>query len=337
MKNRVFYLDIIRILACIMIITIHAPIPNTGLDSYVLSSVSMLAAPGIGLFVMVSGALLLPINIPTKQFLQRRFKKIVGPLIFWTLESMIIYVPRDTILSPHILSQLLSIPIQAQFSPILWFMYMLAGLYLLAPILSAWLRYATKRECRFYLCLWFITLCYPLVRTFLIINESYSGIFYYFSGYAGYFLLGYYFKMYVKSESIWKSFLLLLIPISFAILLKIQRIQVPFYDMFWLLSVFTVMMCAAWFLLAKRIKITYDKTIGWHKIVALVSNCCFGIYLIHIFIMRSIIWKWAWLYDLGTIQILIVTLLTFIGSFVVTWLISCLPGAEYIVGFRQKI
>ena len=157
MKNRVFYLDIIRILACIMIIAMHAPIPNTGLDSYVLSSISMLTAPGIGLFVMVSGALLLPIRIPTKQFLHRRLRKIVGPILFWTLVSMIIYVPKDVILSSHIWSGLLSIPIQAQFSPILWFMYMLAGLYLLAPILSAWLRSATKRECRFYLCVWLIT------------------------------------------------------------------------------------------------------------------------------------------------------------------------------------
>ena len=336
MKNRVFYLDIIRILACIMIIAMHAPIPNTGLDSYVLSSISMLTAPGIGLFVMVSGALLLPIRIPTKQFLHRRLRKIVGPILFWTLVSMIIYVPKDVILSSHIWSGLLSIPIQAQFSPILWFMYMLAGLYLLAPILSAWLRSATKRECRFYLCLWLITLCYPLVRSVLIVNESYSGVFYYFSGYVGYFLLGYYIRMYVKTESIWRSFLFFLIPITLATLLKILKMQVPFYDVFWYLSAFTVMMCAAWFLLAKRIRIVYDETVGWHKIVALVSNCCFGIYLVHLFIMRSIIWKWTWLYDMGIMQIMLVTLMTFIGSFVVTWLISLLPGAQYIIGFKQK-
>ena len=52
--------------------------------------------------------------------------------------------------------------------------------------------------------------------------------------------------------------------------------------------------------------------------------------------MRSIIWKWTWLYNLGAIQILAVTLLTFIASLGVTWLISYLPGAEYIIGFRQE-
>ena len=39
---------------------------------------------GIGMFFMVSGALLLPIKISTKQFLHRRLKKIVGPILFWT-------------------------------------------------------------------------------------------------------------------------------------------------------------------------------------------------------------------------------------------------------------
>lgn len=336
MKNRVFYLDIIRILACIMIIAMHAPIPNTGLDSYVLSSISMLTVPGIGLFVMVSGALLLPIKISTKQFLHRRLKKIVGPILFWTFVSMIIYVPNDIILSPHIWNGLLSIPIQAQFSPILWFMYMLTGLYLLAPIMSAWLRNATKKECKFYLYLWLITLCYPITRDILVINESHTGILYYFGGYAGYFLLGYYLRNYVELEPIWKCLLLLLTPLSIAAIIKFYGIQVDFYNMFWYLSVFTVMMCAAWFLLVKRIKIEYGVTVGWHKIVTLVSNCCFGIYLVHIFIMRSIIWKWTWLHNLGILQIILVTFMTFIGSLFVTWLISYLPGAEYIIGYRQK-
>ena len=301
-----------------------------------LSTDSLLTAPGIGLFIMVSGALLLPVELPTKVFLKKRFGKIVGPTVFWTAFYFLVAIYTDRVNLSEGLYSFLSIPFGPQFNGVLWFMYMLAGLYLLAPILSAWLRSATKRECRFYLCLWLITLCYPLVRSVLIVNESYSGVFYYFSGYVGYFLLGYYIRMYVKTESIWRSFLFFLIPITLATLLKILKMQVPFYDVFWYLSAFTVMMCAAWFLLAKRIRIVYDETVGWHKIVALVSNCCFGIYLVHLFIMRSIIWKWTWLYDMGIMQIMLVTLMTFIGSFVVTWLISFLPGAQYIIGFKQK-
>lgn len=97
MKQRILYLDLIRILACVMIIAMHAPIPNTGLSSYVLSTDSFLTAPGIGLFIMVSGALLLPVNMSTEQFLKKRFSKIVWPTLFWTLFYYIVAPYTDTV------------------------------------------------------------------------------------------------------------------------------------------------------------------------------------------------------------------------------------------------
>ena len=90
MKNRILYLDIIRILACVMIVAMHAPIPNTGLSSYMLSTDSFLTAPGIGLFVMVSGALLLPVSMPTNLFLKKRIVKIAFPTLFWTFFYLIV-------------------------------------------------------------------------------------------------------------------------------------------------------------------------------------------------------------------------------------------------------
>lgn len=336
MKNRIFYLDIIRILACVMIVAMHAPIPNTGLNSYILSADSLLTAPGIGLFIMVSGSLLLPVNIPTKHFLKKRIEKIAFPTFFWTFFYMFMCWYDYGFEVSDMWCSLLSIPFSSQFCGVLWFMYMLTGLYLLAPILSPWLKQTGKRELEFYLLLWAITICYPYIRDFVGVNESHTGILYYFGGYVGYFLLGFYLMTYVEMLAIWKCFLLLLIPLSIASILKIQQIPVRFYDSFWYLSFGVAMMSAAWFALVKRVNIVYNNALRLHRGLALVSNCCFGIYLVHIFIMRSIIWNWSWLYDLGTIQILMVTLLTFVGSFVVTWLISYLPGAEYIIGFKQR-
>ncbi|MBO5628202.1 MAG: acyltransferase family protein [Aeriscardovia sp.] len=336
MKERILYLDIIRIIACIMIIAMHAPIPNTGLSSYVLSTDSLLTVPGIGLFIMVSGALLLPVNMPTEQFLKKRFAKIVFPTVLWTLFYYMIAPYTDTVTQGFGIKSFLSIPFSSQFNGVLWFMYMLAGLYLLAPILSAWLRQASRREVRFYLFLWGITLCYPIIRSYIGVNESHTGILYYFGGYAGYFLLGYYLKTYVDRIAFWKCLLLMVLPISIAVVIKIKQLSIDFYDLFWYLSIFVVMMAIAWFLLIKRQNIPYHAESVLHRNLVLVSNCCFGIYLVHIFIMRSIIWQWEWLQDLGVIQILTVTLLTFVGSFAVTWLISYLPGAEYIIGFKQK-
>lgn len=319
-----------------MIVAMHAPIPNTGLNSYVLSTDSLLTAPGIGLFIMVSGALLLPVNMPTKQFLKRRMGKIVFPTLFWTFFYMLTYWLDKGMDGIELWPVFLSIPFSYQFGVVLWFMYMLAGLYLLAPILSPWLKQADKRELEFYLILWAITLCYPYIRDYVSVNESHTGILYYFGGYVGYFLLGYFLRTHVKVWAKWKSYMLFIIPLSIASILKIQHIQVRFYDSFWYLSIFVAMMSVSWFLLIKQVDLIYNDTSSFHRFITLVSNCCFGIYFVHIFIMRSIIWEWTWLYDMGIIQILLVTFLTFIVSLGVVWLISHLPGAEYIVGFRRK-
>lgn len=336
MMNRVLYLDIIRILACLMIIAIHAPIPDTGLNGYLLSIDSLVATPGVGLFIMASGALLLPVNTSTERFLKKRFGKIVGPTLFWTLFYFGVAPYTETVNQGNGLLSFLSIPFSSQFNGVLWFMYMLAGLYLLAPILSVWLIQAKQREIEFYLCLWGITLCYPLIRSFVTVDENHTGILYYFGGYVGYFLLGYYLKNYVNI-SILKCIVLLIFPFLIATIFKLLGISVDFYDMFWLLSVFVVMMAIGWFMLFKRCNIVYDADSPIHRLIVQISNCCFGIYLIHIFIMRSVMWNLPIFKDLnGILQIISVTILTFIVSFVITRLISFLPWSEYIIGYRQK-
>lgn len=117
--------------------------------------------------------------------------KILGP----TLIATIFYLAVSHIEKGDIIGlghELLSIPFSAQGAGILWFMYTLIGLYLLAPIINAWLSASrTLTEAKFYVCLWLLTLCYPFITLFADINETQTGILYYFSGYAGYFLLGY--------------------------------------------------------------------------------------------------------------------------------------------------
>lgn len=337
MRNRILYLDFIRIFACVMIIAMHAPIPYSGLSSYMLSADSLLTTPGVGLFIMVSGALILPVNMPTSLFLKKRLARILFPTLFWTLFYMIVALYNLNDADKIILFEyLLYIPLRPQFNGTFWFIYTLAGLYLLAPILSAWLKQTNKQEIKFYLFLWGVTLCYPLTRFFVDFVEDYTGMLYYFCGYVGFFLLGYYLYNYIEKMNVYVCLLLIVFPFVIALGLKITNVAFEFYDLFWFLSIFVAMMTTGWFMLLKKMDKPYSLSSKLHRYVVIVSNCCFGIYLVHIFIMRSIIWKWTWLYDMGIMQIMLVTLMTFIGSFVVTWLISFLPGAQYIIGFKQK-
>lgn len=50
MRNRVYELDLIRVLACLMVICMHAPYPKEEADGLFLSTLSYLTAPCIGLF-----------------------------------------------------------------------------------------------------------------------------------------------------------------------------------------------------------------------------------------------------------------------------------------------
>lgn len=86
-KQRDYSLDLVRILACFMVVLMHSPMQTENANGLLLSSLSYFTAPCIGLFFMVSGALLLPqpsiliyyanaySESSTLTFLKKRLKK----------------------------------------------------------------------------------------------------------------------------------------------------------------------------------------------------------------------------------------------------------------------
>lgn len=338
-KTRIVYLDVLRVLACCMIVLMHTPHPKAGNPGALLVPLSFITAAGIGLFFMVSGALLLPLKTDTFSFLKKRFGKIVGPLLFWTLFYLgVSIITGEKVVSslPHALA---SIPFSKQGHGVLWFLYTLAGLYLLAPIISPFLEKASRRELSFYLILWSIALCFPILANVVDVDSGPTGMLYYFSGYVGYFILGYYLHTYKPQIPFYMIPLMVVIPIICLLLAKM------FYDKdgilsdyFWYLSIFVAMMCVAWFDGVKRFVSKCKFGEGGSLILQKLSDCCFGIYLVHIFIMRYILWNIdAIIYNFGGIgQIIFTWVLTFAISFALTWAISYIPYSEYIVGFRTK-
>ena len=331
-KKRIAYFDVLRTLACLMIIIMHSPMPNIGGNSYVLSSISMLTAPGIGLFFMVSGALLLPVQLSQKDFLKRRLSKVIFPTLFWTLFYLAVRLFDGNIQWEELPKKILSIPFSTQGHSVLWFMYTLIGLYLIAPIISPWLEKVSKREIEFVLGLWVVTLLFPMLNDLLKVNESKTGMLYYFTGYGGYFLLGYYLKRYVNDLSLPVLGALFIIPIGTAVFMKAMHIDINFYKWFWYLCIFAVMMAIGWFLVVKK----YG-TNCYSPIVSHFSKCSFGIYLAHVFVMRRILWRMDFIYSHGSIaQIIMTVVLTVIISYALVTLISKLPYAEHIIGYKDR-
>lgn len=327
-------LDILRILACMMIVVMHSPMPTVGENGLFLSSLSYLTAPGIGLFFMLSGALLLPIKTDTRSFLKKRFLKIALPLLFWTVIYLLFFATFRG--RPLTWQTILSIPFSPQGNPTFWFLYTLLGLYLIAPILSQWIQKASSREIEFYLMLWVISLYFPLLAQIVDINSSETGILFYLSGYVGYFVLGYYLITY--PDRIPFKWLIPAVIIAYAapIYCKLKNIPVDFYSVFWSLSIFSAIQCFFFWKLILWLSKKQEKP-AVITFSAIFSNLSFGIYLVHFLIIRELLWNWSIVTNIQSyyLQTTVIAVLAFLGSAAVVCMIANIPGLCYLVGFKQ--
>ncbi len=342
MKQRNISLDIIRIFACLMVIACHSPMACQDPHSLAHAAVSLFTSPCNVLFFMVSGALLLPAPnnqkvIPIRIFLKKRLSKVLVPTLVWTVFYIVVHCIERSDPASEILRSVLSIPFSPQGSGVLWFMYALIGLYLLTPILSAWLQRASEKEERFYLMLWCVTLFYPLVEGYLKIVHTEAGILYSFSGYVGYYVLGHYLLHYGQKIRLWHAALLELFALATPLATRLLHLPIGsglFTDCF---SVFVLAQGVFWWTALRSLTARLPRLQRWQNGLARLSGLTFGIYLMHIFFMRSILWHVPFIAALPAVQQIVVTIiLTFAISLAVAWLISLTPVGNHVIGYKQK-
>lgn len=338
MKQRDYKLDIIRVLACLLVVLMHSPSPDGGQNGLETNGISMFTEPCIGLFFMVSGALLLPVKLSCKDFLKKRFSKVLWPTLIFTFFYLLVSFCYGEISLQKMGRKILSIPFACEGHGILWFMYALSGMYLVAPIISPFLEKATKREVQFVLLLWFVTMCWQIFALWLDVSTDTKSMLYTFSGYGGYFLLGYYLRKYPISLKWFMFPVLFVIPFVSVLASKLMNWNLGLETFFWYLSIFCVMLCLAWWQFVMQY-VNTDK-IGQRAKSVLVdfSNCSFGIYLIHIFIMRRWVWKLEILHTTPPMcAILIIFLLTVLLSWAFANIVSRMPYGNYIIGYKRKL
>ena len=74
------------------------------------------------------------------------------------------------------------------------------------------------------------------------------------------------------------------------------------------------------------------------RLITMTSGLSFGIYLVHIAIMRYWLWEQDWIAGIGNyyLQWIVIVLLTFVLSWLFCYLVSLLPIGEWIIGYRKK-
>ncbi|OLQ80564.1 hypothetical protein BIT28_15970 [Photobacterium proteolyticum] len=139
--NREYNIDSLRVVGILMVIILHsfaiyivANYDYYNVDLKVSTSIAVFTRVAVPLFVMVSGRYMMSClsSISLKEFYQKRAKRILYPLLFWSLVYSVyklVFVAGST-LESNIMDFVMGVPYVH-----LWFLYMIFGLYLVTPIL----------------------------------------------------------------------------------------------------------------------------------------------------------------------------------------------------------
>lgn len=204
MKKDLAYIHILRVVACMMVVFLHSlPSSNefitNGYDSLFRQGIMILTSPCVPLFFMITGILILPIEQGIKTFYEKRISKVLYPLLLWgVVYSILPYFlgmqTYDVAIKELLLSPLIY---PSKLGGILWYLYMLIGLYLIIPFLSSNLYKDTYFQ-KFYLTIWLLSSIVWLIQMYeprvLGVNpwEHNMHALSYFWGYLGLCILGLY-------------------------------------------------------------------------------------------------------------------------------------------------
>ena len=365
-REHIAWIDLIRIIACFLVVVSHS------CDSFVAKTDSnyteFLTGAYIGsfvracvpLFVMISGVLLLPVKMDMPSFYARRTKRLLIPFIFWSIALPFLYyfyfhsgfefanTNNAIVGSEHTitatLTKLYTFIFNFNYDTIpLWYLYMLIGLYLFLPILSGWLKQASKRDIHYFLGIWVFTMCIPYIEMaapligfcgyggnpslFGVCDWNAYGTFYYFSGFIGYLVLAYYLVKHPLNWS-WKRTLSVAIPmfvigyiitaVGFILTQKTFPEDFSKLEIVWNFAGINVgMMTVAIFITVQKLDFKAS------SLLKKVASLTFGIYLSHFFFVQ---FSYDVIYSSISIppffQIVLIAISSFILSAVLMWLMS---------------
>ncbi|MDO5849044.1 MAG: acyltransferase family protein [Methanobrevibacter sp.] len=195
-SKRILWVDWLKVFAIIGVLGLHSstqffdPSILYSFNWYVGVFFESLCRYGIILFLMASGFLILRKPEPITNF-PRRFKRVFIPFVFWLFVYGIIkfYMINHSFNPVGIVIYLLEAFLNpTNVSIQFWFVYMIIGLYLFAPILSKWLENCSVMEIEYFLVIWVFVSVFQFLNVDTIILDYLR----YFSGAIGYFILGYY-------------------------------------------------------------------------------------------------------------------------------------------------
>lgn len=344
-EGRLAYADLLRVLAAIAVVVLHVSATWFGQTAVgstewtVLCTYDALTRWCVPMFVMLSGAFLLDPkkSVRLRDIFLKYILRILIALVVWgTFYALLDYGHTGWHFTWAGIKSALSHVLWTDTHYHLWFLYMMIGLYLVTPILRAFVRGASRGTFHwfFLLTLVFYSLLPTLQALFpnqMELPVTWANRFniHLVLGYVGYYVAGYYLKNYTLGRV--AEFALYILGILGAVTTvwatsALSRHQGSFCDvLFEYRSPNVVFMSVAIFVLFRYVLGVSDERSRRQRLGG-VAKITFGIYLVHIFFI--ILLEHFGITTLSFNPIISVPVLSaavFLCSFAVSWLISKIP------------
>ncbi|WP_033542305.1 acyltransferase [Planococcus sp. CAU13] len=338
MAKRYEYMDWLRVVAIFVVVGVHvvSKIINTGhVDQWewqFANAIDSAIRWCVPVFFMLSGALLLTgkREDPIGGFLKRRLTKVIIPLIFWSGVYIAYKIFEQG--ESYTVGEMFILFFTDDVYYHLWFMYVIIGLYIMAPFLKILVRHMDQKAFLYFLAIWFIFAgLMPFIpKTFGFDPAMDPGL---FQPYIGYFLLGAYFVRYpLPKKALWP--LLGVSVISYFITvygthsLTERRGEL---DEFWYEHYRPTQIAISIFIFAFFQRL--GPRLKPNPVITQLSLATLGIYVIHPLVQFYL----NKLFNINetTVNALVgvplVWILIFTISFLIIWLLKKVPGAKHIV------
>ena len=349
-KKRYFGIDLIRVIACFLVMLIHSGeiyyINDEGglikdennIYPGVINSLSRVSVP---LFVMISGYLLLPMKTDYSTFLKKRFTRVSFPFIAFCIFYDIYYYIRGR----YTLGEMFwNIPgILLNFGTAvghLWFMYMIMGVYLYIPIITPWIQTAKKEHFYYYFVIWIISSFSCYIHLFYgdVWGHAFwnsTNLVQSFLGDFGYAVLGAFIKLHLKENNLYILGLILYLVGSGVTMfgyffMRDEAKTTADIEITWQFdSTNLVVSSFGIFLLLRKIECKNETISKIFNDIALKS---YGMFLIHVFFVDLFKYLFDARNQFPLWCIFVIAILTFISSYLVIKVISYVPFCHYIIG-----
>lgn len=298
-KRKVHY-DLLRIIAAFSVVMLHSSaqfwysLDINSTEWLVANSYDALFRFGVPVFVMLSGALFLPkqYDLSIKRLYTHNILRMAIIFVLWSgLYGLLDCIHFDfTQVSWKDVAKEM---ILGRYH--LWFLPMIAGIYMLLPILRTWVQNAERRNLEYFLSLFFVLqiLCWTIrsIDSSVYLNHVLDTLQVdLVCGYVGYFVLGYYVS-YVKIPKKYHKIIyfsafpatVLNVVLGNCLSVRAGAPKADIYDSFGLFTFCIVLACFLFFTEVMG-RIHYSEKA--EKLIGEVSKGTLGVYVMHVGMME---------------------------------------------------